>query len=396
MRRQRQIIFSIMLAVIVLLLVVLAVMAKRAEKTDELRASSASEGATASESAAGDAEAAAANEAGETDISSPTATPTPTPTPTPTEAPVQILVSAVGDCTLGTDVGFDESTSLPAKYREVGDPAYFLQLVKPIFEEDDITIVNLEGTLTEATERADKTFAFKGDPSYVQILTSGSVEAANLANNHSRDYGEQSYEDTIRYVEEAGIRTFGYARTAIIKVDGVKVGLTGTYELAKGMDCEEDLIAAIEDVKAQGAELVISSFHWGTERENYPESNQKELARAAIDAGADLVLGHHPHVLQGVEIYKDKYIVYSLGNFCFGGNKNPQDKDTMIFQQRFTVTNGEVQKDRDVTIIPCRLSSTSERNNYQPEPLEGEDAERVMNRLLEYSSGFEESGVPKS
>lgn len=303
------------------------------------------------------------------------------------EPPVSITISAAGDCTLGTDENFDQSRSLNAYYDENG-PAYFLQSVKPVFEADDLTIVNMEGTLTESTSRMDKTFAFKGPVDYTKILTEGSVEAANLANNHSRDYGEQSYTDTIAALDAAGIVNFGYDRTAVMDVNGVKVGLVGTYELAEGMGCEEEMIANIKAVEDQGAQIVIVSFHWGIERENYPDENQVNLAHSAIDHGADLVLGHHPHVLQGIEVYNGKNIVYSLGNFCFGGNSNPSDKDTMIFQQTFTVQNGELVEDNVTNVIPCSLSSESGRNTYQPTPLEGEEKDRVMAKIEEFSAGL--------
>ena len=303
------------------------------------------------------------------------------------EPPVSITISAAGDCTLGTDENFDQSRSLNAYYDENG-PAYFLQSVKPVFEADDLTIVNMEGTLTESTSRMDKTFAFKGPADYTKILTEGSVEAANLANNHSRDYGEQSYADTIAALDAAGIVNFGYDRTAVMDVNGVKVGLVGTYELAEGMGCEEEMIANIKAVEDQGAQIVIVSFHWGIERENYPDETQVSLAHSAIDHGADLVLGHHPHVLQGIEVYNGKNIVYSLGNFCFGGNSNPSDKDTMIFQQTFTVQNGELVEDNVTNVIPCSLSSESGRNTYQPTPLEGEEKDRVMAKIEEFSAGL--------
>lgn len=300
----------------------------------------------------------------------------------------RITISAAGDCTLGTDENFDYSTSLPAKYEEVGSPDYFLANVKDIFEEDDLTIVNLEGPLTESGERAEKQFSFRGDPSYVQILSGSSVEACNLANNHSRDYGDQGYQDTITNAEQAGIITFGYDRTAVFEKNGIRVGLAGIYELAEGLGCQEDMSAAIQSLKSEGADLVIVSFHWGTEKDNYPDDIQKTLAHAAVDQGADLVIGHHPHVLQGIEKYQGKYIVYSLGNFCFGGNKNPSDKDTMIFQQTFTLENGdEVGKD-EIKIIPCRISSADSCNNYQPTPEQGEEAQRIMDRIREYSEPF--------
>ena len=301
--------------------------------------------------------------------------------------PVSITISAAGDCTLGTDEYFDPSTSLNAYYDSNG-PAYFFQNVKSIFEADDLTIVNMEGTLTEETTRQDKTYAFKGPAEYTQILTDGDVEAANLANNHSHDYGDKSYTDTIAALDAAGITNFGYDRTAVMDVNGVKVGLVGTYELAEGMGCEDEMISNIKAVEDQGAQIVIVSFHWGIERENYPTENQVNLAHSAIDNGADLVLGHHPHVLEGIEVYNGKNIVYSLGNFCFGGNSNPSDKDTMIFQQTFTVQDGELVEDNVTNIIPCSISSDSSYNNYQPTPLEGDEADRVKGRIEEYSSGF--------
>ena len=134
--------------------------------------------------------------------------------------------------------------------------------------------------------------------------------------------------------------------------------------------------------------MVIVSFHWGTEKATYPDEIQKTLAHIAVDNGADIVVGHHPHVLQGIEEYNGKNIVYSLGNFCFGGNRNPLDKDTMIFQQTFTFENGELVQDNVKNIIPCSLSSVKEYNDYQPTILEGSESERVLQKIQELSSGL--------
>ena len=311
-----------------------------------------------------------------------------TTTPEPTAEPVSITVSMIGDCTLGTDVNFDQSTSFDAFYQMKNDPGYFFQNVKDIFTADDLTVANMEGTLTTSNDRQQKTFAFKGDPSYTEILTRGGVEATNLANNHSHDYGDQSYEDTIQYLEAAGITTFGYDRTAVMDVKGIKVGLIGIYELKDGLGRQQQVIDTIQEVKDQGAQVIIVSFHWGTEKSNIPDDIQKTLAHLAIDQGADLVVGHHPHVLQGIEKYQGKNIVYSLGNFCFGGNKNPSDKDTMIFQQTFTVENGELVEDDVTNIIPCSLSSESGYNNYQPMVLEGSEKERVLQKIEEFSAAL--------
>ena len=305
-----------------------------------------------------------------------------------------ITISAAGDCTLGTDEGFDYGRSFKGKYDVVQNPAYFFQNVQPVFAQDDLTIVNMEGTLTEETAREPKQFAFKGDAAYAKILSSGAVEAANLANNHSFDYGKKSYEDTIAALEAEGISSFGYERTAVMDIKGVKVGFAGVYELAKHIDCKQDLLDNIASLKEQGAQLIIVSFHWGQEKENIPNNVQVELAHTAIDNGADLVLGHHPHVLQGIEEYKGKNIVYSLGNFCFGGNSAPRDMDTMIFQQTFTLKDGEVQQDNVTNILPCKISSAYAEgyNNYQPVLAEGEQKEKIFQRLSEYSQKAQEAG----
>ncbi len=305
-----------------------------------------------------------------------------------------ITISAAGDCTLGTDEGFNYKRSFKGKYDAVQDPAYFFQNVQPVFAQDDLTIVNMEGTLTEETTREPKQFAFKGDAEYAKILTAGAVEAANLANNHSFDYGKKSYEDTITALEAEGISSFGYERTAVMDIKGVKVGLAGVYELAEHIDCKQDLLDNIASLKEQGAQIIIVSFHWGQEKENVPSDVQVELAHAAVDNGADLVLGHHPHVLQGIEEYKGKNIVYSLGNFCFGGNSAPSDMDTMIFQQTFIVKDGKLQEDNVTNILPCKISSAYEEgyNNYQPILAEGDQKEKIFERLSEYSQKAQEAG----
>lgn len=302
-------------------------------------------------------------------------------------SPVSLTLSVVGDCTLGTDETFDYDTSLNAYYENYGAD-YFLQNVKDIFSTDDLTIANFEGTLTDSDEREDKTFAFKAPASYASILTGGSVEAVNTANNHSHDYGEQSFDDTLAALDDAGIVHFGYDETAVMDVKGIKVGLVGIYELYDHLEREQQLKDNIAKVKADGAQLIVAIFHWGNETETIPDSNQTTLGRIAIDEGADLVCGHHPHVLQGIETYKGRNIVYSLGNFCFGGNSSPSDMDTMIYQQTFTIDADGVKKDNVTNIIPCSISSAAYDgyNNYQPTPAEGDEATRILGKINERSS----------
>ena len=318
-----------------------------------------------------------------------------TVTPEPKMDPISLTLSVVGDCTLGTDEYFDYDTSLNAYYENYGAD-YFMANVKSIFSKDDLTIANFEGTLTESTEREDKQFAFKAPASYANILTAGSVEAVNTANNHSHDYGEESFNDTLKALDTANILHFGYDETAVTEVKGVKVGLVGIYELNDHLGREEQLKQNIAKVKQDGAQLIVVIFHWGNEKEEVPDENQKTLGHLAIDEGADLVCGHHPHVLQGIEEYKGKNIVYSLGNFCFGGNAYPSDMDTIIFQQTFTIDQNGVKDDNVTNIIPCSISSDSDYNNYQPTPAEGEEATRIMQKIQKRSSWIKDSTVSDS
>lgn len=294
-----------------------------------------------------------------------------------------ITVSCAGDCTLGTDAAFSGGTFTDEVQNQNGDYGYFLKNVKKYFSNDDLTIVNFEGTLTDRGSRQDKTFAFRGSPEYTKILTEGSVEAVTLANNHSRDYGDVSMEDTKKYLDEAGIVWFENLNTKVIDVKGVKVGLIGLYDL--NYSAEGNLPKAMQQVKDGGAEVVIVQVHWGIEGDNYPQEKQISLAHKAIDEGADLVIGHHPHVLQGMETYKGRMIAYSMGNFCFGGNQNPRDKDTMIYRQTFTVKNGKVTDYTNYAVIPCSVSSSSSRNNYQPTPAEGSEKQRIAEKIQKFS-----------
>jgi poly-gamma-glutamate capsule biosynthesis protein CapA/YwtB (metallophosphatase superfamily) len=297
-----------------------------------------------------------------------------------------IRISFAGDCTLGTDESFPYAYSFPYQLKKNNnDFSYFFAKVKPIFEKDDLTLVNLETTFTKATKKAVKTFRFKGDPSYVNILREGAVEMVNISNNHIYDYLEAGFRDTLSALEKGGILYSGEGYIAYYQAKGITIASLG-YN-GWNTSIRKSLEADIEEAREK-ADIVIVSFHWGKEHSFYPNAVQKELGRFSIDQGADVVVGHHPHVIQGIEKYKDRYIVYSLGNFCFGGNRNPSDKDTFIFQNDFIVESGRVRRSNG-RVIPCRISSFKHINDYQPTPLEGKEAVRVLNRIYTYSGSLE-------
>lgn len=298
---------------------------------------------------------------------------------------VTFTMSFTGDCCLGNDESFGYETRMPEYFDKYG-ATYFFQNVKSIFEADDYTVVDMEGTFTTRTTRNYETFAFKADPEYVDILTSGNVQAATLANNHSHDYGDGSYNDTWETLEKANIVPFGYDDIAYVDIKGVKVALIGMYELDEYLGIKENMLENIGKARENGATVIIMCAHWGEERMYVPDEIQVELAHEAIDAGVDLIVGCHPHRVQGIEEYNGKYIAYSMGNFCFAGNNAPADMDCYIFQQTFTVQGDKVELNDNVKVIPCSISSEEDTNNYQPTPATGEKAAGIMAKLADLNS----------
>ena len=325
------------------------------------------------------------------------ASPSAAPAVSPSEKPedsVSLTLSFVGDVTLASYEGAPYAGSFEEYYDNYGD-GYFFRNVRSIFEGDDLTVANLEGTFTTSSNRVNKEWTFKSDPSYVSILTKAGIDCVNVANNHTKDYGDESYVDTLAALDKAGIHRFGNDYTTIVEVKGVKIGFSGIYECEDGIGCKDQAVSNVQKLKNAGAQLIICEFHWGDENSYTPNDVHTVLAEAVIDEGADLVVAHHPHVLQGIATYKGKYICYSLGNFCFGGNSVCQDKDTMIFQQTFTLVNGEVQDDADYNMIPCSISTETTANTYCPTPATGEEAQRILTKLYDMSAQLEGGISPK-
>ncbi|MEH7455542.1 CapA family protein [Gottfriedia acidiceleris] len=296
-----------------------------------------------------------------------------------------IKISAAGDFTLGSDEDFQYINSFPAEANKNG-LAYFTKGLNNIFKQDDLSTVNLETTLTNAKIRATKTFRFKGNPSYAKILTLSGIEAVNLANNHSHDYMQKGFEDTINNLKKEKIGYFGYNDQYVTTIKGVKVAALGYEGWNDSPDLRIKINNDIQNLRKSGVKIILIHFHWGIEREYVPNSTQKNLAHYAIDHGADLIVGHHPHVVQGIEAYKGKFIVYSLGNFMFGGNKNPKDKDTFVFQQTFHLNNGILTNQKEIKVVPFSISSISSRNNYQPLFLKGSEEQRVKKKIIDVSN----------
>jgi len=331
----------------------------------------------------------------------------------PVETKKIITISFAGDCTLGGDKErqgyygqFDWYFNEIAKK----DYSYYLSGVKEIFENDDYTIVNLEGPLTTSKnirEKGTKAAAvkkgaksakkhpvksakskhryynFSGVPEYALILSSGGVNAVTVANNHSYDYGQKGFDETLQTLKNLGIDYAGYGDYILKEINGVKTGVLSYSQVSRGAASKDEIKAAINNLKELGADAVIVCQHNGVEGSYYPSESQKELAHFIIDSGADIYVGHHPHTLQGIELYNGKYILYSLGNFIFGGNSGPKDTDALIAQIRIEI-DGE-KKEIALKLIPVSISSSKERNDYRPSILDGDEKKRVLDKINKIS-----------
>lgn len=298
----------------------------------------------------------------------------------PAEAPDDdtFLLSFAGDCTLGVEhTSWGKSGTFPAV---VGtDYAYPFAGVRDLFIQDDFTFVNLEGALTDYNVPVEKEYRFRGPPAYGQILLEGGIDAVTLANNHSGDYGKTGLADTRQVLSDLGIAAGGDKETFLYTTDrGLTIGVYTAYHIGKA-----EVRQAVDDLRAQGAQIIIAAFHMGTEGSYSPTAWQKEICRYAAECGAHIVYNSHPHVLQPMERWGESVILYSMGNFCFGGNRNPSDKDTAVVQIAVQLREDGTAEVTDVTTVPCRVSSRSDRNDYQPTPYEADskEAARVQSKL---------------
>ncbi len=316
-----------------------------------------------------------------------------------TDTATEITLTFGGDVTFGYKNGEDYKGSMPYFLEQNNmDFSLIFSNLYDIFSNDDLTMVNLETTITDATKKKDKTYTFRAPYEYVEILKAGSIEAVSIANNHAMDYYEQGRIDTTRTLLENDIIVSGENYASSVEIKGIKVGILSYVTFQTGFNYKSAIERDIQYMK-KSHDIVIVSMHWGLEPKIYADRSQEkenykairsqiQLAHKMIDLGADLIFGHHPHIIQGIEYYKDRYIVYSLGNCSFGGNSSPYNDDILIFQQKFRVTEYGVQP-AEARVIPCRVSSQKNVNDFMPTPFEGEEIRRVLDRVVEFSAHME-------
>ncbi len=302
--------------------------------------------------------------------------------------PRTIVVTVGGDCTIGcTDAQRESDAGFNSVVMSNGFSWPFSGL-SDFFQTDDLTLVNFEGTFTESENKVQKKFNFKAPAEFARILAYGSVEAVNLANNHSFDYGEEGFADTKVALDAEGIVYSAEGEPAIFETRGVKIGLVGNAFPYK--DGRRDISKEVQAMRDQGCQIVIASFHWGSEGDYDFTRDQRNIGRAAIKSGADVVVGHHPHVIQGIEKYEERYILYSLANLVFGGNIDPDDRDTYIAQLCFTVYEDGKADPPQLKLIPARVTALADGTDYRPIIAEGETGEKILRKILGRSSNMKD------
>ena len=297
--------------------------------------------------------------------------------------------SFAGDCTIGSLLEWQGEEEGDFQSVVGTNYSYPLSGVRSIFEADDMTTVNLEGTFTTAEEAVDKPYRFKSDPVYANVLKEGSVEAVATANNHTGDFLEQGFSDTLAALDAVGV-LYARAGTPLIRdlEGGMRVGIV-TYNTVENYIGEDAWRYAVESdidaCKEAKCDLIIGSMHWGSvEYLVEPEDWEVDFAHDMVEWGCDLIVGGHAHILQRMEYYGNVPIFYSMGNFCYGGHLNPDDKDSVIVQAEFTWDSETRTVSRTgLRAIPCLVSTQEYSNDYCPTPCKegSEDYQRILERL---------------
>lgn len=307
-----------------------------------------------------------------------------------------ITLTFTGDCTIGSEEARRTQEDSLHAYAEKYGYDYFFANFRDLFEADDATIINLEGVFSDSAngEKTSKRYRFRGPADYTGILKAGSVEVAGLANNHTSDFGARGMESTQRALEDAGI---GWARAMdyhILEKDGIRIAVFAMdYALSNTMgDRMRKKMAEMEASGEVSATVVL--FHNGNEYDPKHNSVQESRGKAFVESGADVVVMHHSHVVQGLRILDNRSIFYSLGNFVFGGNREiksvfyprdggrePTSLYCLVVQAKLYFDDDGRYTGQQMILYPGYTSSAAPVNNYQPLRITAEQAEAVLDAM---------------
>ncbi len=297
----------------------------------------------------------------------------------------QIVVTFVGDCTLGSEERERaNATSLDSYVNNYGYD-YLFSGVYDILSHDDLTVANLEGVFYNSEyNKVSKTYNFRAPTEFAQILPLSSVEAVSLANNHTEDYGAPGIRSTIAALEEVGTAWFATTEYAdavyVYEQDGIRIGFVAVYA-TYWYNHIDALSKDIQSLKDQGCSVLVGVMHAGTEYDYAHDSGQQKLADYFVRNGCSVVIGHHPHVIQGVNVYDGATVLWSLGNFVFGGNKAMRALYSMLAQFTFSFDENGTYLGHTLNILPAQYSGFADFNNYCPILVDGEAASTVIGMM---------------
>lgn len=297
-----------------------------------------------------------------------------------------ITMTFGGDAVIGIrENWWKRETALPA-YLAAGGMGYPFSTLKPIFEQDDLTWVNLECTLKSNArgEKKNKEYRFRGLPEWTQVITASSIETVNIANNHVIDYGTDGFESTKQALDAAEIPYSGYGEYYVFEKDGHRIGFAGCRETTYFEDDKDVIAKDVAELRSRGCDVIIYSCHWGTEYETMHNRDQIVMAKAAAEAGVDILIGTHPHVVQGVGYVDGMLVLWSLGNLMFGGTIKMTTFDGMLARLTLEFA-GDRYDGCHLELLPVLTSSHAPEgvNDYCPTLAAGEDYERIMQQVQE-------------
>ena len=304
----------------------------------------------------------------------------------------EITLTLVGDNSFGTYPETPEHLKFDHVFAaNGGDNQYVFKNSLPWFKSDDYTIINAESAFTNETKAVNKMWRIKSDPRHVAFLPASGIEAANLANNHTRDYFEVGYKDTLKAFRDHQVSVFNDRMPLITTIGNIETIFLG-YDCRMSQQSPEFLARIVKEVQQykRPNNLVIVNMHWGVEYRETPVEYQTHFGRTILDAGADIIIGAHPHRLESVELYKGKYIIYSMGDYAFGADPTLLSRMTAMFRLRFAKENDVVVM-KGMSIVPTLENSdgSTTENNYQPLPVFGKEAEAIVNELIRISAPVE-------
>lgn len=302
-----------------------------------------------------------------------------------------ITLTFGGDCVLGTRYEWQKDNNrFGAAVEENGLDYPFSQLSE-LFATDDITLINLECVLQDedSPKTGGKEYIFRGKAEYAEMLPRASIEIANVANNHFIDYRQKGRESTLAALDAAQVPYCGYKNLYVFEIGGYKIGFGGCRETVY-KESKPTVYRDIQALKKQGCDVIIYSCHWGKEYSPTHNKTQINMAQYAVNSGADIVVGTHPHVVQGIESYeaskgkRKAVVIYSLGNLVFGGTHDMTTFDATLAQAKLHFQDGKYTG-ASVTFIPVLTSSSAPENDFCPMLAEGEDEQRILKLIQDDS-----------